>query len=399
MVIHVKFSSIAIVFILLLLATVAFAAVPTVSQISYTPNPAVPGSTITVLVQIKNPDSALQRGVAVSITDKYPFTVKSDNPKIIGDIDNLNQAIAEFTVYVDPTTENKAYPLEITITTKDLPNGATTSRDLVVNGNAPLLKVVQTSVNRLLPGENKEVTFSIQNVGTSPAYDIIIELQEDRTVTATGTVVEREIIPLGAATAYVASINPSEVQTAKLTLSVNRSAILKNYVVPVQISYRDASGTRRSDTSNLGFDVSGNVEMDATLKERTTPIVVGAKNEITIELFNKGAGKAQFMIVEVTPSEGSIEKAKQFIGTLEPNDVDSFKTTLDLTGVRTSMIDLNIVIAYQDSGAEVRTTAISIPVKLANAADAGINPLIIIVVLAVIVFVGWNVRKYLMKKK
>jgi len=39
---------------------------------------------------------------------------------------------------------------------------------IVISGKEPLLKVVAVSDVKLLPGEEKEITLTIQNVGTAP---------------------------------------------------------------------------------------------------------------------------------------------------------------------------------------------------------------------------------------
>ncbi|MFA5931132.1 MAG: hypothetical protein WC821_02365 [archaeon] len=376
---------------ILMFTMTVLAATPEITQVTYTPNPALPGSIITVLVQVENLDSTAQKGVTLQIENQYPFTVKTDdampNPVTIGNIGAYGKALTQFNVYVDPTAENKTYYLPITSSTSDNLTGKKTNFAIVVNGKEPILKVVMTSSDKLLPGQEKEIEYTIQNVGTSPAYDVILEMKEDRTVTATGAVVERDITPLGAATAYVATINPMEQKIATLKVSVTNTATIKNYTLPIQVSYRNASGTRTTDISYVGLKVFGTAELDATLKEVTGIVAAGQKPEITIEIFNKGLGKAEFTVVELK-TEGTIQKPKQFIGALGPNDVDTVKTPIVFNTSGDQVVE--VTISYQDSDSIMKTKTISIPIKATEATAEGPNMLLILVVIAVVGLVVWN---------
>lgn len=377
--------------LLVALAATAYA-IPQVTQVNYNPNPAVPGSTITVLAQVQNNDSTLQKGVTLIVENSYPFTVKttdtSPNPNNIGDIGQFGTALATFTVYIDPTAGNQTYELPITITTADSPQGVKTPFPIVINGKEPELKVVSISDDKLLPGQEKELTYTIQNVGTGPAYDVILEMQEDRTITATGTVVGRDITPVGAATAYVQSINPGEQKTASLNVSVNDNAVVQNYTLPIKISFRDAAGTRITDTSYIGIRVFGNAELDAELKEVTGTAAAGQTANITIEVFNKGLGKADFTLAEVSTPDGIVDKPRQFIGTLSPNDVDTVQTAITFT--KGNDHNISVKINYQDADSTMKTTTIMVPVKASATTEQGTSPILIIIVIIVIAALVWN---------
>ncbi|VVB74429.1 Uncharacterised protein [uncultured archaeon] len=383
---------------IMLLAVGAFAAVPDVSQFTYTPSPAVPGSTIIVTLQLENKNESTLKGVSVQLENAYPFTVKptdtQPNPISVGDLAGHGKAQVQFTVYVDPSAENKTYTLPVTLKTTEDTTGTKTSYEINISGKEPLVKVVSVVENNLLPGEEKTIVLEVQNVGTSPAYDVLVEMQEDRTVTATGSVVERDIVPLGAATAYLPQINPGEKQTAELKVSVSSTATVKTYTQPIKVSYRNSSGTRTTDTSYIGLSVFGNVELDATLKEIIGSILPGQKADITLELFNKGLGKAEFVLVELSADNATIQSPKQFIGSLGPNDVDTVKTSIIFNTAGDHIITATI--NYQDADATTKKSVVEVPVKAQLAGETGTNPLFIIIVLVVIGFLVWN---FFLRKK
>ena len=311
--------------------------------------------------------------------------------KNIGDIQKYGKALAQFIVYIDPSAENKTYEIPITTSTKDQPNGITRNYPIIISGKEPTLKIINISTEKLIPGEEKEITFTIQNVGTSTAYDIITELQEDRTITASGAIIEREITPLGAATTHIEKIMPSETKTTTLKISVNRNATLKNYTLPVKISYRNPSGTRITDTSYIGFKISGEVKLDAAIKETKT---IGNQTEITIELFNSGEGKAEYTMIEIS-GNGTIDKEKQFIGSIEPNDIDSIKTKLT-TNEETKTITLKIT--YQDSDAKTKTKTIELTLPHQEKTNEQPNLILNLIILIVIIAIVWTGYKKFIKK-
>ena len=380
--------------ILLFCSVFALAMPPSIAQVSYSPSPAVPGTQITVLIQLENNESTIKENVIVHIDDNYPFSTLEESEKNIGDIDKFGKALVEFKIYVDPSAENESYTIPVKVSAKNQPT-ITTDQTIIVSGKEPSIKVISVSDERLIPGQEKIITLEIQNLGTSTAYDIIVELQEDRTVTAAGTIVEREITPLGPALDYISQLQSKQKQNVDIKVSVNREADLKNYTLPVKITFRDSSGANTQETSYIGFKVSGTVNIDAAIKE-VTPL--GAQTEITVELFNKGVGKAEFTIVEVESNFGEIEKSKQFIGALEPNDVDSFK--IKITPNTTSDKELTLNISYQDTDSTQKQVKLKLAVDMGGSQTNQSNPIgsiIFLVIIVIIIYFGW--RYYKKKKK
>jgi hypothetical protein len=341
-----------IMFVLLfaMLLGIVFSAAPVINQVNYNPSPAVPGSTIQVLVQIENTENVTKTNVVATAVEEYPFTIKS-NPQVnVGTLAKHAKTTMSFTIYVDPSAENATYPLKISVGSDQDPVAKLVSSDIVVSGKEANVKVVGTSEAKMIPGEEKTIEISLQNVGTSAAYDIVLEFTEDRTVTSTGEVVEREILPLGSASTYVGTLLPGSIIVVPVNLTVNREAELQNYTVPVTVSYRTSSGERTSTTSYVGFKVSGDVQIEATIKDIVGTTAIGSDNTVTIEIFNKGAGKADFVIASLEADCGKTDGKKEFIGTLEPNDVDSFRSVLTISNesVETCILNIKIVTLQQN---------------------------------------------------
>jgi len=386
---------------IILMAVVTFSAAPEATQLNYTPSPAVPGSTIDILIQLENSQSQVEDEVIVTIDNEYPFTVVGDTEKNIGTLEKYGKTIVTFTVYIDPTAESETYNITVNIKSKQNPFGKGTPFPIIISGKEPIIKVVGLVGETLTPGQEHELSFKLKNVGTSIAYDVIIELQEDRTITATGIIVEREITPLGAATAYIATINPGEEKEGKIRVNVNRTAELKNYTLPVEVSYRNSSGTRSTETSYVGFKVTGEVKLDSTIKDAPIAIIAGTETELNIELFNKGIGKAEYTLVEISTENGTVEKPKQFIGALEPNDVDSFKAKITFNSdLPTSEQIVKLTLTYQDTDASTKIKEINLNVKVYSQVDgaaiAGASPItgilniILIIIVIIVIWKGYK---------
>lgn len=378
------------IFILISMIGSVLAAFPEVTQISYNPSPAIPGTTITFLIQLENNDSTIQKDITVRLEDTYPFTVKTDeinqNPKQVGDIQAYGKTLIQFTVYIDPTAEDKTYNIPVIVGGKYLTGGKKTNHLIVVSGKEPIIKITGITEEKLLPGEEKEITFTLQNVGTSSAHQVILEMQEDRTITPTGGIVERDITPLGAATVNVGSINPGEEKITKLKISVSNTATIKNYTLPVKVSFNNQTGDRKEITSYVGLKVFGTANLDATIKENNN-------GEITFELFNKGMGKAEFTLVEISAEGATIEKPKQFIGSLGANDVDTIKTKINYTQ---EYPKINLTISYLDSDAKQKTKEINLNPQAKTDSQEGPNWLLILIILGIIGFGAWY---FFIKKK
>lgn len=396
-----------LILIFVMSLTSVIGAIPEATQINYDPSPAVPGGTITIMVQIENLDNTPKENVFVSIVETYPFVVKETNKRNIGNIGPNGKIITLFTIYIDPSAQNRQYDIEIKVSEGQQSTAKIKKMPIVVSGSLPTIKIINISESQLIPGQEKEIYFEIKNIGTSTAYDIAVELKEDRVITQTGQTIEREIIPLGSATGFIEKLQPTEKKRVSLKLSVNQKADLKNYTLPVTISYRTNSGERLTETAYVGFKLFGPVNLEATLREQNI-FIGGKEQEFTIELFNKGLGRSDFTIIDITTDFGLVERNKMFIGSIESNDIDSFRTRVKVNSdVETKTGIINLLVQYQDSDATNKEQLIQLPVTVYSQADgAALNPfdpisliinLMLILILVVVIWKGY--KKYLKKEE
>jgi len=108
---------------LMVMVVVVIGGSPDATQLNYTPSPAIPGSTIEVLIQLENSEDQVKTDVIITIEDVYPFSVVGETEKNIGDMEKYGKALVKFTVYVDPSAENQTYNITINVKSKQNPNG------------------------------------------------------------------------------------------------------------------------------------------------------------------------------------------------------------------------------------------------------------------------------------
>ncbi|MDP6670194.1 MAG: COG1361 S-layer family protein [archaeon] len=347
-----------IAFAVLFLAANVAAADLVIDSVSYNPAPAIPGEYFDLFIQLKNNSKYLAEDVEFTLdlsggnerNSDYPFSLGTgtNNKNVVPSIQARKNALLEYKVRVDPTALDGTYTIVFRFKESD----ALKEYNYTINvlSRQPDIKVVNASHVAVAPGQIAELELTLRNVGTGSARDILAGIEEDRTVTTTGVVVEREFSAIGASFDYVKGIEPGKETTAVISLAVNPDAEQKTYTVPVAIKYKDANSNEYTDTSYIGLQVVQEPEIDAVVSEITPGVMPGGTSEVTVDLFNVGVGTAKYVVVEASTTSGKINQEKVFIGTLEADDFDSFKIDVRFNAdIDTSMDQpLNLVLTYKN---------------------------------------------------
>ncbi len=405
-----------LVLTLLLLAVDAFAGDPIVETVSYSPAPAIPGQAFNMFVHVKNNSKYMSEDVQFELDlsggrerdTPYPFSLGTgvSSQKIISTIKPYKTALVEFRVEVDPSALDGTY----TVVFRYSEAGAQKEYPYIIKieSRRPDLEIVRTSQIEVSPGQVAEFTLTVRNIGNSEAMDVLVGLTEDRTVTATGVVVEREFSALGASFDFIENLGAGRERNATITLAVNPEAEQKTYTLPITINFKDANAVEYSITSYIGVQVIQDPELDAVVSDVMPPAYPGGKSEVTIDLFNIGIGTAKYVVAELETDAGTIIQEKTFIGTLEADDFDSFKITvklrpdLDISEEQT----INMRLTYKNQYGEQKEfeKTLVLPVNSA-AAQAGMDPVGIAIgliatvlqLLGLFVAGKWGYRKFVKK--
>ncbi len=351
------------------------------NSLSYEPAPVAPGSALTVWVQIKNDSIHEAENALIQLELEFPFALQPGEiaEKNLGSIKPFEKATVEYKLLVNDKAVDGVHSIKIfvgeEVTTKE------SSFSVSILSRTPKLEIVGSSVNELSPGEVTPIILTIKNIGGSVAKNIVLKVNPERTVTAAGVVVEREIVSLGASAKYINKLDMGESANVEIGLSVNQNAELKNYSVPITLEYFDQNGSSKTEISYLGIKVTAEADVDAVINSITPNAFPGGTSEVVVDLFNIGLADAKYVVIELSGQYMNIEEPKQFIGTLEADDFDSFKTNVSFE-VTTPMqeIPLTLSIYYKDDALVERVETKQLMVKVASptaGGDGGIGLILI----------------------
>jgi len=380
-----------LIFAVLFMASFATAGNLIIDSVNYTPAPAMPGEYFDIFVHLKNDSKFLAEGIEFELDLKggnerdsdYPFSLGTgvSHLKKIASIQPRKTALMEYKIRVDPTALDGSY----TIVYKFMEGTAHKEykHTIQILSRKPELEIVSASETTAAPGQIVELVLGIRNIGNGFAKEILVGLEEDRTVTSTGIVVEREFASLGASFDFVSNLNPGDDAKAFISLAVNPNAEQKTYMVPIIIKYKDSNGTAYTETTYVGMKIGQEPEIDAVISEAEPAVFPGGKSDITIDLFNIGVGTAKYVVAELSTKAGKLDQEKVFIGTLEADDFDSFSVKLAVSPTVDPAKEnwVNVKLVYKNQYGEQREVEKALLLKVGSVAEAigGVNPLVAIV--------------------
>ncbi len=365
----------------LLLAGYAFAGNIEASSLSYEPAPVAPGSALTIWAQVKNNSVYDAEDSIIQIKTEFPFTMQPGEEAVqkLGTIKPFDTVTVEYKLLVDDKAVDGFQTIKVLVG-EEVPIRET-SFSINVLSRTPKLEIVESNVNELSPGEIAQVMLTVKHIGGSVAKNIVLKVNPERTVTAAGVVVEREIVSLGASAKYVDKLDMDESENVEIELSVNQNAELKNYSVPITLEYFDQNGTSKTEISYLGIKVTAEADVDAVINSVTPDAFPGGKREIVAVIFNILFADAKYVVVELSGQYMNVEEPRQFIGTLEADDFDSFKTNISFdptTPMQT--IPLTLSIYYKNDSLEEMVETKQLMVSVGNpvaGGDGGISLILV----------------------
>ncbi|MBN2127812.1 MAG: COG1361 S-layer family protein [Candidatus Diapherotrites archaeon] len=335
---------------------------------NYTPSPVSAGDNFDLILQVKNTSNTDAEKVNVSLEIEWPFIYSPENEKTIESIKGNRIAIVEFKgLKVDSKAKTGTYTLTVKYSEEGNDIQRKSTATISVNAAKPKIELIKSSENEIQLGETKQVEYTFKNIGGDTAKDIVVEFQEDRTVTTTGTIVEREIIPVGSASSYIKELAPGEETILSFTLSANNNAEIKNYTLPLKIEFTDSKSTEYETTAYAGMKIKAEPELDALISSIGT-LYPGAESEIVFDIFNIGKASALYTVMELKTNSLEFEKTKTFIGTLEADDFDSFKTTVKVpANLEPGKHIITTEFTFKDSGTMQKTIMKELEVNIVPA--------------------------------
>lgn len=198
--------------------------------------------------------------------------------------------------------------------------------------------------------KNNEVVVELSNAGTAPLSGVEVILQNTAsTISATSQSISNvENTVFDQNNWKVGNIEPKS--SKLITFNVFVPDNLKNAVLhaPMEITFFDAHGERKTVSRSVDFYVSGLIEAsiyNVQLRQ------LGDKQLVIGEILNEGNTDGLFAFVTLEPRENSnIKQQTQYLDELEPDSPIPFNIPLEFNGEpQVGEHDIRIIVKYKDS--------------------------------------------------
>jgi hypothetical protein len=387
----------------MVLASTAFAGNPVIGTVSYSPAPAMPGGYIDIFVHINNNSNADSKDTVFAIdlkqddsNSEFPFNVIPETIEIkkIGTIKPNQSSIVKSRIKIDPQAPDGVYKIKLQTGENGIITRST-PYSISIQNRKPLLIIEKAEPTSVEVGKITDLVISLKNTGSSTAYNINIGITEDRTVTSSGIVIERNIVPMGSATSNVQLLEPNESKEIKIPVLINPDAQSKAYFIPIKIDYFDFNKTKLSDTQYLGIKVLSNAEIGASIVDIKPLLSPGQKSTITINIFNSGLGTAKYLDIKAKPDFDSMITEEFYIGSLESDDSDTIKMdVMTNKNISPGEHNINLQITYKNQFGDVSKTEKTLKVKVYTPEEAAKNssgglPILPIAIVLVVSALGY----------
>lgn len=239
-------------------------AIVQVDDVYYDQSPIEPGSVVNMSISMENVgDSDISDLVASLDLEDLPIVqIKGDSQKYIGDIDNGNTAIAEFSLAIDKDADIMAYSIPLTLSYYD--DSGTLHTDeksvgIVVSGEIEFVIATESS-NSVYNGYKTDMTISIANRGSAPAEALTVVIDSPEIYSNDGTAAMLNVIP---ESYYIGTLDADDFETLSISITLIGSKY-GSYDMPIKLVYRDSY--------NMEYETDGIVELELSQISAEIPL-------------------------------------------------------------------------------------------------------------------------------
>ncbi|MFA6089698.1 MAG: hypothetical protein WC755_07590 [Candidatus Woesearchaeota archaeon] len=201
-----------------------------------------------------------------------------------------------------------------------------------ISAGSSLVGISEISPNTLIPGEEAEITFQIENTGDVDIENLIFSWTEK----------SGSILPIGMSnTKNIGMLEGDDGEEIEFSVFTSSSAEPNLYELTFILSFKQGN-TTITETSNAGIIVGGQTDFEISLSDYST-------DGLLISVSNIGKNPADSVTV-VIPEQTGIKitgSSSSVIGNLEKGDysIASFEATKTAGGSNT----INVEIYYTDT--------------------------------------------------
>jgi hypothetical protein len=205
-------------------------------------------------------------------------------------------------------------------------------------------KVTGVSYAGASPGSISNISVMINNVGSASAKDVSVTLDFSAPFTA-----------IGSSERYVGAFASHDIKEIDFQASVDSTADIKAYDIPLTIEYFDLAGTKQTIRKSIGIQVDGRPEIKAIL-EKADLFTAGTKGIVSVTVVNKGFAQVKFLNLKMLSTEDyDVTTASEaYIGNLDSDSTDSQDFQIQIkNNASAGNIPLKFQITYKEQNSNV----------------------------------------------
>lgn len=207
------------------------------------------------------------------------------------------------------------------------------------------------AVNPILTSiKNNAVVVEVSNLGTAPLsnVDIVLQNTQDRVSATEQSVTNVENVVFDQNSWDIGNIESKSSKQFSFNVYVPEDLKDDPLHVPVEITYFNAQGDKKTITRTIDFYINGLI--DASIYN-VDIITLSKKQTVIGEVLNEGNVDGLFAFVTLEPlGNSNIKKSTQYIDKLEPDSPVPFNMPIAFDGEpRNGEHDIRITVRYKDS--------------------------------------------------
>lgn len=247
------------------------------------PYPVEPGHSLTLSLQISNDGTTEIKNAKVQLKATNPFILLESSEKEINSIQISDSSIIEYKLFVDSSAVSAVYeiPVHIIYGTSEL----TKNIQIRVQGT-PKFKLLNMNNDLINPGNQANISLTIQNIGTGKA----------KRTTATFNSGSTYVKPIfSGGNVYIGDLNPNDKKEIEFNVLASYDAEYGVYTGTVNVSFEDESGNAMAEKFDIGILINGEPKLQ--IIKITTDQKTG---ELSVEMSNSGTAEARAINAKLT---------------------------------------------------------------------------------------------------
>lgn len=354
------------------------------------------GEDFKLFVRLRNEGHAHAFNVQVSFTSADFIPLKNGGVNIVGDLVANNSTDLEQSLTASTYLYGKAFaPVDMNLSYSDANGTAYTEKFTLnisvagggfvsvatatptgVKSSQLVITSYNASIDPLQPGEQFNLTMTVQNTGNIPAQRVTMIVGGGSGGTSGGTPQPGGVSGGSGEFTNFAPVGASNVQTlgdlpaggmirASQSLIVNVSTNPGAYPMKVTFSYLNDKNEVINDEQVITLLVYSLPNVDVSFYRPPDPFFVGQPGALPLQIVNLGKRLAVLGTMKVTSSDGFIENGTSLIGSLDTGGYFTLDSVFipDQPGTMT----LDITIDYTDDFNQARTITRTLEVEVIEA--------------------------------